>query len=330
MNPIAPHITAFLRVRLPVERRASPHTCDAYAYAFQLLFEFLSRKLAMPPSKLAIEHVDNPLLCEFLDYLQKERNNSSRTRNARLAAIKSFMRYIEPRIPSALDQVRRVLEIPEQLTDARVICHLAPEEAQKLLDAPAPTTRLGIRDRAMLLLGLRGGLRVSELVGLRVDDLSFEGRYLDITVRGKRRKQRALKLWKIVGDAARAWLAVRGKASAPELFLNARGEPMTRSGVQSILDRHVATASKGCPSLATKRVTPHVLRHTCAVTTLRATRDLRKVALWLGHASTQTTEIYTEMDPSEKVEMLGEMAPPNLRPGKFSPPDRLIASLRAD
>jgi site-specific recombinase XerC len=221
MTPIAPHITAFLQKRLAVDRRASPHTCDTYAYAFQLLFQFMSRALGVAPADLALEQLDAPLVLQFLDHLQQERHNSPRTRNARLAAIRSFMRFGEYRVPSALDQVRRVRAIPAQRTDTRIVRHLSVEEHRALLDAPEPTTRLGIRDRAMLLLALAGGLRVSELVGLRLDEVQFNGRYVDVRVRGKGRRERALTLWKSVGDTIRAWLAVRGEAPTPELFLNA-------------------------------------------------------------------------------------------------------------
>jgi hypothetical protein len=181
----------------------------------------------------------------------------------------------------------------------------------------------------MLLLALAGGLRVSELVGVCLDELQFNDRYVDVRVRGKGRRERALTLWKSVGDAIRTWLAVRGEAPAPELFLNAWGKSMTRSGFQRVLAKHVAAAATRCPSLRQKRVSPHALRHTCALNTLQATRDLRKVSLWLGHASTQTTDVYLQADPTEKLEALAVMKAPALRPGKFRPPDRLIAALRA-
>ena len=328
MTPIAPHLTAFFQKRLAVERQASPHTCDTYAYAFQLLLEFMSRKCAVAPADLALEHLDASLVLEFLDHLQQARHNSGRTRNARLAAIRSFMRFVEYRVPAALDQVRRVRAICVQRTTTRLIRHLSVAEQRALLDAPEPTTRLGIRDRAMLLLALAGGLRVSELVGLRVDAAVFSGRYVDVRVRGNGRRERALTLWKSVGDALRAWLAVRGDAPAPELFLNAWGKSMTRSGFARVLAKHVAAAAARCPSLRTKRISPHVLRHTCALNTLQATRNLQKVSLWLGHASTQTTDLYLQADPTEKLEALAAMTPPILRPGKFRPPDRLIAALR--
>src|SRR5262249_22088037 len=159
----------------------------------------------------------------------------------------------------------------------------------------------------MLLLALAGGLRVSELIGLRLDEVQFNGRYVDVRVRGKGRRERALTLWKSVGDAVRSWLAVRGRATAPELFLNAWGRAITRSGFQRVLARNVKVAAQRCPSLREKRVSPHVLRYSCALNTLQATRDLRKVSLWLGHASTQTTDVYLQADPTEKLEALAAM-----------------------
>ncbi|MBE3133362.1 MAG: tyrosine-type recombinase/integrase [Acidobacteria bacterium] len=329
MTPIAPHITAFLRERLPLERGASLHTCDTYAYAFKLLFEFASQRLGLRPSALQVEQLDAPLVMAFLEHLQEHRGNSARTRNVRMAAIKSFMRYMEYRVPSALDQIRRILATPAKRTDGRIIQHLSTEEQKALLDAPNPQTRSGTRDRAMCHLAIAGGLRVSELIGLRLEDVTFRGRYADVLVRGKGRKQRILPLWKEVGDSLRAWVAVRGNPRVPEFFLNARGEALTRSGVAYLLHTHAAAATTRCPSLGGKPVSPHVLRHSCGINVLRSTRDIRKVALWLGHERTETSEIYVDGDPSEKLELLKAVVPPTLRPGKFRPPDALIAALRA-
>ena len=328
MTALAPHITAFLRDRLPVERAASPNTCDSYAYAFRLLLTFASRKLAAPPSALHLEHLDAPLVLAFLADLQTVRGNKPRTRNARLTAIKSFMHFVEHRVPAALEQIQRVLAIPIQKTDRRLVDYLTAEECQPLLDAPDPTTRTGIRDRTMLHLCVTAGLRVSELVGLRLDDVTFSAPYVELHVRGKGRKERLLSLWKAVADSVRAWLAVRGEAPVPELFLNARGRDMTRAGFACLLRKHAATARAQCPTLQRKRISPHVLRHTCALTVLQATGDIRQVALWLGHESIQTTEDYLRVDVTQRIGVLMSVTPPQLRPGKFRPPDALIASLR--
>ena len=327
MTPIAPHITAFLRERLPMERQASEHTCNSYAYAFQLLFDFASRRLKAPPSALHLEHIDAALVLAFLQHLESDRKNSPSSRNARLAAIKSFMRFVEYRVPSALDQILRILAIPSKKTDTRLVAHLNVEEMQALLNATDPSTRDGIRDRGMLHLGFTTGLRVSELVGLRVDDLTFHSTP-NIFVRGKGRRERALPLCKETARAMRAWLAVRGEALVPELFLNARGKQMTRSGFAYVLRKHTQKAMKQYPPLAKKQISPHVMRHTCGMITLQATRDIRKVSLWLGHASVQSTEIYTRSDPTEKLEAIEAITPPILRRGRFRPPDKLIASLK--
>jgi len=327
MTALAPHITAFLRQRLPVERAASPHTCDSYAYAFRLLFAFASRTLGVPPSALHLEHLDAQLVLAFLADLQASRSNSPRTRNARLTAIKSFMHFVEHRVPGALEQIRRVLAIPNQKTDQRLIDHLDAAQCQAILDAPDPTTRAGIRDRTMLHVCVTAGLRVSELVGLRLGDVTFTARYVDLHVRGKGRKERILTLWKSVADSVRAWLAVRGEAPVPELFLNARGREMTRAGFEYLLRKHIADACTPCPALRGKRISPHVLRHTCALNVLQATGDIRQVALWLGHESIQTTEDYLRVDVTQRISVLSAVTPPQLRPGKFRPPDALIASL---
>jgi integrase/recombinase XerD len=326
-TPIAPHLTAFFEQRLPIERHASENTSNSYAYAFQLLLTFASKRLEVVPSQLAVEQIDAPLVLEFLNDLETTRGNGASSRNIRLAAIKSFMHFLEYRVPSALEQIRRVRAIPAKKTASKLVPHLTAEEIQALLDAPDPTGRKGIRDRAMLHLCYGGGLRISELIGLRLDDLKFQPQP-SMLVHGKGRRERCLPLWKTTTAALRAWLAVRGTMSVPELFVSARGESLTRSGFEYILRKHARTARQHCLSLATKRVFPHLLRHTCALTVLQATKDLRKVSLWLGHAHMQTTEIYTRVDPSVKLEVLESVVPPKLRSGRFKAADKLIASLR--
>ena len=328
MTSIAPHITAFLKQRLAVERGVSENTSDSYAYTFSLLFAYSSEQLKVRPSQLLFEQMDAPLVASFLEHLEKVRGNKPNSRNVRLSAIKSFMRYMEYRVPSALDQIRQILAIPSKRGDTRLVRHLGREEIRALLDVPDPTTKNGIRDRAMLNLCYSAGLRVSELVGLRITELRLQPQ-ASVLIRGKGRKERALPLQKPTASALRSWLAVRGHSTAPELFLNARAEPMTRSGFEWILRKHVALASKHCPTLLKKRVSPHVLRHSCALTVLQATGDLRKVSLWLGHSSIKTTEIYTRADPSEKIEILQTIAPPGVRTARFKATDKLIATLKS-
>jgi len=327
MTPIASHIAAFLREHLAHQRGASEHTCDSYAYSFQALFQFAAHKLKTTPSALMLEQLDATLIGAFLEHLEAARRNSARTRNVRLAAIRSFFRFLQHREPAALDQVRRVLAIPYKITETRLVAHFDKDEVQALLDAPVPTTRAGIRDRALLHVAICAGLRVSELTGLRIADVGPQSR--SIRVLGKGRRERALPLWKPAASALRAWLAVRGPAATPEVFMNARGGPLSRWGVADILRRHVDTATQHCSSLSGKQASPHVLRHTCGATLLQATQDIRKVALWLGHSNLSTTEVYVRADPSQKLEAIEAVVPPHLRKGKFRPPDRLMALLKA-
>ena len=328
MTPIASHISAFLREYLPRQKGASVQTCESYAYAFQLLFTFASRRLKVSPSALYLEQIDAPLVMDFLQFLETERNNGTRTRNARLVAIKSFMRFLEYRTPALLEQIQRILAIPTKRADERLIYWLTSEEIQAILNAPDLRTRDGLRDRAMLHLCFAAGLRVSELVGLPLTAVQLQPT-AQVHVQGKGRRERALPLWPDAARDLRAWLAVRGDALVPELFLNARGSSMTRFGFEYVLRKHVLTAGKRCPSLTEKRITPHSLRHSCAILVLQATGDIRKVSLWLGHASLQTTEIYLRADPTEKIEAIEKSIPPTLRRGQFRAPDKLIASLRS-
>jgi site-specific recombinase XerD len=327
MNAIAPHIEAFLREHLSHQRGASQHTCDSYAYSFQLLLEFAARRFKAAPSALKLEQLDAELIGAFLKDLEEGRRNSPDTRNTRLAAIRSFFRFLEYREPAALEQIRRVLAIPFKRTNSRLVPYLAQDEVQALLDIPDPATRQGIRDRAMLHLAVCNGLRVSELTGLCTTDITLSSK--TIRVQGKGRRERILPLWKATTTALRAWLAVRGTVTVPELFVNAHGRPLSRWGFAYVLRRHAKSARRRCPSLFTKRVSPHVLRHTCAMVVLQSTHDIRKVSLWLGHANLATREVYTRADPTEKLEAIEAILPPHLRKGSFKPSDRLIALLKA-
>lgn len=326
MTALAPHLSAFLRERLPEARGASVHTCDSYAYAFKLLLEFAAKRLRKTPSAIELEAIDATLVLAFLKYLEEKRGCSASTRNARLAAIRSFMRYAELRAPSLIEQSRRVLAIPMKRTDTKLVRHLSQGEMEAILRAPDVRQRDGVRDRAMLHLAFAAGLRATELVTLPLVQVTMTG-VPSIRVIGKGRKERALPLWKAAADDLRAWLAVRGDAPTPELFTNARGQAMTRSGFEYVLAKHVEAATTTCPSLASKTVSPHVLRHTCAMTILRATGDIRKVSLWLGHADIKTTQMYLRADPAEKLEAITKVAEPQLARGRFRTPDKLIASL---
>jgi site-specific recombinase XerD len=327
MTTLAPLLTTFLREHLPRERNASPHTIATYAHAFALLVRFAAGRLKRRPSDLTVEEIDPDLVLAFLDHVEGERGNAARSRNARFAAIRSFFRYLEYKAPACLEQALRIRALPMKRTDKALIDYLTLEEVKELLSAPDPRSWGGVRDRAMLHLTYAAGLRVSELLSLRLEDFSDRSLSM-VRILGKGRRERVLPLWRETQAALRAWIVVRPHASTPELFLNRNGERMSRDGFAHRLAVHVAVATRKRPTLSRKRVTPHVLRHSCAMHTLAATGDVRKVSLWLGHASLQSTEAYLRADPADKLAVLAAHAPPAIKHGRFRPPsDKLMSML---
>ena len=328
MTPIAPLITAFLREHMPIERGYSPNTCETYAHAFRLLFEFASGRLEKRPSQLCIEHITATLVLDFLRHIEKARSNSSVTRNSRLAAVKAFMRYVELRVPSSLEQVHQIRAIPTKRHDQALVQHLTMKQMRAILDAPNLATRLGIRDRAMLHLCFACGLRVSELVELPIEGLSL--RYPpSIRVRGKGR--RGAMPPAVEGNCRRSASMAGCPKSHPHFRVvrECCWKSHDAGGLRIRSGEAVRGAAEKLPDLKGRSVSPHQLRHSCAVIMLQATRDIRKVALWLGHSDMRTTEIYLRVDPSEKLEAMEAILPPHLRRGRFKAPDALIASLQA-
>jgi site-specific recombinase XerD len=298
----------------------------SYAHAFSLLLRYAANRLGRRPTELNIEDLDPDLILGFLSHVEQDRGNTARSRNARFAAIRSFFRYLEYKVPACLEQALRVRSLPMKKTDKALIDYLTRDEMNALLAAPDPTTVAGLRDRAMLHLTYAAGLRVSELLALQMGD--FSDRSLStVRVLGKGRRERVLPLWKETQTVLRAWIAVRPSVQVQELFVNREGQPLSRDGFAHRLAVHVAAAERKRPTLAEKRVTPHVLRHSCAMHTLEATGDIRKVSLWLGHASLQSTEAYLRVDPAEKLAILASNAAPAVPKGGFRTPDRLLAML---
>ena len=327
MNDLARPLAAFLREHLPRDRGASPHTIASYAASFKLLAVFAARCHTVQPCQLQIGHLEIPTLLAFLDHLESDRENCVGTRNTRLTAIKAFFRYLEFQHPQWLDLAAQVRALPQKKGDLPPVDYLSRDEVRALLDAPAADTVTGRRDRAMLCLTYNTGLRVSELLSLALHDLQQPG--LDsIRVLGKGRRGRILPLWKQTSAALRNWLAARADGTDRHLFLNASGTGLTRRGFAKRLALHTATATRTVPTLAGKTITPHSLRHACALHTLEATGDIRKVALWLGHASLQSTELYLRVDPVDKLDTLTTRQPPNLQKGSFDGVhDELLALL---
>ena len=327
MSELAKPVAAFLREYLPHERGASPHTIETYVIALRILITFLADLLRIQPSRLEIKHLDTKNVLAFLNHLEKDRKNGVKTRNMRLAAIKTFFRYLEYRYPEHLDIAARVRAIPSKKEDQPPVDYLSHEEVHAILDAPDTRTPIGLRDRAMLCLTYNAGLRVSELVSLPVDSLSQPG-LNQIRVMGKGRRGRILPLWRETSAALHNWMGVRPDRTDCHLFLNTFGAGMTRRGFAKRLAVHAEAAAAVVPSIADKTVSPHSLRHACALHTLEATGDIRQVALWLGHASIQTTEMYLRIDPVTKLKTLSERQPPNLRKGSFhGVQDQLLAML---
>ena len=329
MAELAPPLAKFLREYLPRDRGCSRHTVESYALCFKLLVLFAADKHGTRPCMLEIGHLDLETILEFLEHLERDRGNGVRTRNGRLAAIKAFFRFLEFRNPGYLHLAAQMREIPAKKGKLPLIGSLDRAETHALLDAPDPTTLAGIRDRAMLCLTYNAGLRVSELVGLALEDLKMPA--LDeVRIIGKGRRERILPLWKETRTALRDWLAIRPKSVDRHLFLNAMGRGMTRRGFAKRLALHAQTAAHCVPSITGKTVSPHLLRHTCALHTLEATGDVRKVSLWLGHASLQTTEMYLQADPADKLDTLDRWRPPSLRKGMFKGvQDKLLEMLAA-
>ena len=323
---LAGHLSAFLTEHLVKDRGCSQHTIESYAYSFELLVVFLSDKLGVRPSRLKVENMTPRNILAHLTELEEKRGNSARTRNARLAAYKSFFRYLEPRDPRLLHLAQQIHAIPSKRYTRGGVNYLTHDEIDALLQSPDLKTWSGIRDRAMIFLTYVTGIRVSEAVNLKGQDLARD--LSSVYIVGKGRKERRLPLWKETSRVVREWLAIRGGDESGPLFVNARGMALTRHGFAQRLAIHAENAKRRTPSMQRKKVSPHVLRHTCAMHTLQATGDIRKVSLFLGHENVQTTETYMHDDPAMKMELLGSRMPAMLKKGRFrGKADRVLAML---
>ena len=326
MSALAPTLQAFFTDRLVRQRQASPQTIAAYRDTWRLLLVFAAKRTATPPSKLDIADLDAPLVGAFLDHLERDRGNSVRTRNARLAAIRSLFRYAALRHPEHAELIARVLAIPPKRFERRLVTFLTADEVDALLAAPDRTTLTGRRDHALLLLAVQTGLRVSELIGLRYADVHL-GTGAHVSCLGKGRKQRITPLTGGTVGVLRVWLAERGGGPADPLFPTRTGTPLSRDAVERRLARYTAAAAAGCPSLRAKRVSAHVLRHTAAMRLLQAGVDTSVIALWLGHERLDTTQIYLHADLALKERALARTTPPDTKPGRYRPSDTILAFL---
>jgi site-specific recombinase XerD len=326
MTPLAPLLQAFFTDRLAKEREASPHTISAYKTTFSLLLRFARDRLGKAPSHLLLDELDAPLIASFLHHLEVERTNTVRTRNARLAAIHSFFRYIAVLVPDHAHQVKRVLDIPHKRFERRLVDFLSRPEFEALLAAPDRKTWIGRRDHALLLVAIQTGLRASELANLRIDQID-PGRHAHIRCTGKGRKERCTPLTRQTVEVLRAWLKERRGAPHDPVFPSYRRGTLSLDALEKIVQKYAATAAKTCPSLRHKRVTPHVLRHTAAMQLRYAGVDLSVIALWLGHESIETTQIYLAADLASREAAISRLPPVHNGYRRYRATDDVLAFL---
>jgi integrase len=328
MSTLAITLQAFFTDRLLRERHASPQTVAAHRDTWRLLLGFGAKRIGKPPSALDFEDIDVPLVCAFLDHLERERGNSVRTRNARLAAIHSLFRYAAFRHPEHADTIARVLAILPKRFERALIAFLSEAEVEALLAAPDPTSWVGRRDRALPLVAVQTGLRISELIGLRRNDVHL-GAGAHLVCHGKGRKERVTPLTTPVANVLHAWLAECNAGPAGSLFPTRAGKPLSRDAIERRIALHAATAAGAFPTLAKKNFTAHVLRHTAAMRLLEAGIDPTVIALWLGHEHVDTTTIYLHAHLGIKERALARAQMPSARPGRYRPPDALLTFLEA-
>jgi integrase/recombinase XerD len=326
VSALAPTLQAFFTERLRRQRNASDNTISAYRDTWRLLLVFAAGRTHKQPCELDIDDIDADLVAGFLDYLEHDRANSIRSRNARLSAIHSMFHFAERRHPEHAATISRVLAMPSKRFDTALVTYLTVTEVDALLAAPDTTTWTGRRDRVLMLLMVQTGLRISEVISLGRNDIHLgTGAY--VTCRGKGRKDRITPLTKSTVNALRQWLAEAPEPQHGPVFPTRTGRHLSRDAVEHRLACHHRTAAAECPSLATKHLTAHVLRHTAAMRLLEAGIDTTVIALWLGHERVDTTAVYLHAHLDIKEKALAATTPPNITPGRYRPPDDLLAFL---
>ncbi len=322
-------IERFFTQRLAHQSNASPHTVASYRDTFRLLLKFAQATLQVPPSRLELSDLDAPFVVAFLDDLEASRSASITTRNLRLTAIRAFFRFVAFEEPAYSSQIQRILAIPGKRHEKREVHFLSRPEIEAILAAPDRMTWLGRRDYTLLLFAVQTGLRVSELTGLERDAVHL-GTGAHVFCLGKGRKERRTPLANHVRNALQTWLKEPARYGSSVLFPNMHGERLSPDAVQFLLAKYVKIAREWCPSLRHKRVTPHVLRHTTAMELLQAGVDISVIALWLGHESIQSTQVYLHAHIALKVEALAKLKPlDRQKPARFEPEDQLLAFLDA-
>jgi site-specific recombinase XerD len=326
MTLIAPTLQAFFTDRLAKQRQASPRTIAAYRDTLRLLLGFVQRQNGTMPSQLDWNDLDVTMISAFLNHLESERNNSTRTRNVRLTAIRSLFSYAALRHPEHALLIQQVLGIPPKRFDKRIVTFLTAPEVDALIAAPDQSRWEGRRDRVLMLLAVQTGLRVSELAGLNCSDVTL-GTGASVRCEGKGRKQRAVPITGPVEALMRVWLIERAGHAGEPLFPTRTGRRLSRDAIALRVSTHATAAAQRCPSMLGKRIHPHILRHSCAMSLLQAGVDTSVIALWLGHAGVRSTDAYVHADISIKEEALALTTPASAKPGRYRPPDKVLAFL---
>lgn len=325
-TPLAPTLQSFFSDRLLRQKRVSPNTIASYRDTFRLLLGFVEQQTGTRPAQLELTQLDATMIGAFLDHLEIERGNGPRTRNVRLGTIHSFFQYCALRHPEHAALIARVLAIPAKRSERRTVTFLHPHETKALLDSPDPTTWAGRRDHALLLCTVQTGLRVSEVIGLSCGDVEL-GTGAHLRAFGKGRKERIAPLTRQTVAVLKVWMRERAAQPTDPLFPTRTGGQLTRDAIERRLAKHLHTAREQCPTLRSKTVSMHTLRHTAAMMLLSAGVDTSTIALWLGHEQERTTHIYLHADLAIKQRALDRATPPSGRPGRYRPPDRLLAFL---
>ena len=326
MSLLAPTLEAFFTQRLMTQKNASPNTIASYRDCWRLLLMFVHDKTGTPPSKLDLSDLNAPLIAAFLDHLEHDRGTTISSRNTRLAAVRSLFQFAAYRHPEHSALIQRVLAIPSKRGERAIVNFLTSPEVDAMLASPDRSTRIGRRDHVLLLIAVQTGLRVSELTGLRRSDLHL-GTGAHVRCQGKGRKDRSTPLTRDSIAVLRLFLTERPGGPDDPVFTGPSGTALGRDAVRRLVERHAANAARACPSIKAKTTTPHVLRHTCAMRLLEAGTDLATIALWLGHESVATTQIYLHAHMALKQRALDRTTPPNTSPGRYRPSDPLLAFL---
>ncbi len=325
-SPLAPHVQAFFTDHLCNHKRASPQTLVSCRDTFRLLLTFIKETLGIEPSDLCMADLDAPTILDFLDYLEHQRGNAIRSRNIRLSALRTFFRFMALRDPESVAIVTRVLAIPNKREDKKLVGSLTRPEIDALIAAPDRSSWIGRRDHALLVTMYNSGARVSEITTLTREQVSF-GATTFLELYGKGRKERTIPLWPQTRDVLKEWFRELEEHKSGKVFPNARGRPLARHSVNYLIHKAVQCAASNCPSLLTRPITPHLIRHTTATHLLQAGIDIATIALWLGHESIETTHVYLEADIATKEQALQKLVPVEDQGARFTADDPLLAFL---